>query len=368
MDLKKVDKPLLISIFILVAIGILIFWSASLGLVARDPARYSAALSKQILFGLFPGVLIAYGISKIKSEFWRHQSAIIFAFAVVINILVFIPGIGITHGGATRWLDLGFTSFQPSEILKIFAVIAYAGWLSAVKNKISEKKYGLFPLLIIIGISSLILFFQPDNDTLMVLGATLVLMHLVARAPLKDFLILGSIAILGIGLIVTTRPYIKERVIVLFSSNNEDSSLTSGYQINQSLIALGSGGITGRGFGKGIQKYGFLPEPVGDSIFAVAGEEFGFLGTLTIVSAYVFFAIRAYIVAEKITSRFSAFTIIGLSTGILIQSFINIAGMSEIIPISGIPLVFASQGGSSLLISLLAVGIILGLSREAVKK
>jgi cell division protein FtsW len=368
MQSKRVDLPFLVSIIILIAIGTLIFWSASLGLVARDPARYAAALSKQIMLGLLPGALIAYGLSKIPSNFWRNHSIFFFVVAFVVNILVFIPGIGFSHGGAVRWLDIGPLSFQPSELLKIGAIIAYAAWLSAIKSKITEWKLGIIPLGILVGLTGVVLLLQPDNDTFAVIGATLVIMHLLARAPWRDFAIIGLIGVLLVGVVFITRPYVRERITTLFQGQNTTSSLTSSYQIDQALIAIGSGGVFGRGFGKGIQKFGFLPEPVGDSIFAVAGEEFGLMGTMFIIGAFVYFILRAYTIALRTDSRFSSYALIGLSTSIFIQSFINISSMTGIIPISGIPLVFASQGGSSLLISLISVGIMLGLSRGVVGK
>jgi cell division protein FtsW len=212
-----------------------------------------------------------------------------------------------------------------------------------------------------LGILGGLLLTQPDTDTFIVIGVSLVAMYIVAGGRKRDVFLLGLIGILGIGALAFTRPYVMSRLTTFI--NPTENSLGSSYQIQQSLIAIGSGGITGRGFGQSVQKFGLLPEPVGDSIFAVAGEEFGFVGLVTLISIFLFFSSRAIKIAKRAPTPFSSFIVVGLVTYMIVESFINMAAMVGILPLSGIPLLFVSQGGTALLFALSAVGIMMNVSR-----
>jgi cell division protein FtsW len=308
---------------------------------------------------------LAYAFSRIHPDFWRKYSFYFLAATILLNILVFIPGIGLTHGGATRWILIGSFSFQPSEVLKIASILYFATWLSGIKNEIRNFKYGLLPLLVMLGITGLLLLAQPDTDTFIVIALGLVAMFIGAGCKIKDILVLILIGACALTLLAFTRPYIMSRIMTFF--NPAENSLSSGYQIQQSLIAIGSGGWLGRGFGQSVQKFNYLPEPVGDSIFAVAGEEFGFIGTSILVLTFLFFALRAFRIASRTASPFASFFMIGMTTSLIIQAFINIGSMVGVLPISGITLPFVSQGGSALLFALMSVGMMLGVSRGAKK-
>jgi cell division protein FtsW len=363
---KKIDTYLLINALVLIAVGLLIFYSASFGLFARDSIKYGSLVFKQISVGLIPGLIAMYGLSKVKTDLFRKYAFWAFVASIILNLIIFIPGLGLHIKGATRWLDLGIFSFQPSEILKITSVLFLANWLTIYKSKIREFRYGLLPFSIITTLVGGILLLQPDTDTFVVLCVALGSVYIAAGAKLREIGALMLTGIIIVALLATFRPYVRDRVTTLFS--NGEKNQTSGYQIRQSLIAIGSGGVTGRGFGQSIQKFQHLPEPVNDSIFAVASEEFGFIGSVCIVLLFASFTLRSFKLATQTSSQFGSLVLIGLSTYIITQSFINISAMVGIMPLSGITLVFISQGGSALLFSLVAVGIMFNISKTATKK
>lgn len=364
-SMKKtvVDTQLLISILLLVVAGFLIFLSASLGLLARDSVHFGSIAFKQICFGLVPGIAALFITSKIPFLFWRKASFWLFILAIFLNLIIFIPGVGLNHGGATRWLLIGSFSFQVSEVLKIAAIMYFAAWLAFVKDDVKTVKRGLVPLLIMIAIVGLLCLAQPDTDTLIVICTSLVAMFLAAGGKWKHMLLIGLAGILGLTILAFARPYVMARIQTFI--NPAAAGQTSGYQIQQSLIAIGSGGITGRGFGQSIQKFNFLPEPVGDSIFAVAAEEFGFGGSILLLSLFLFFAMRTLKIAGAANHPFGGLLAVGIVTFIMIQSFVNIGAMVGILPLSGIPLLFVSQGGTALFFVLAESGILLNVSRYA---
>jgi cell division protein FtsW len=266
-----------------------------------------------------------------------------------------------THGGATRWLDLGFVTLQPSELLKIGFVIYLATWFSGVHNKIGNWKFGLLPFVGVVGIVGAIMLKQPDTDTFVIMGAAGMAMFLAAGAKWKDIALIVIGGILTIVIIAMVRPYVMERLTTFLDPDQDQ--LGSGYQINQSLIAIGSGGAFGRGFGQSIQKFDYLPEAIGDSIFAVYAEEFGFLGTTILIIGLVSLALRGYKTAAQAEDIFGTLLVTGFITLIIAQAFLNIAAMTGMAPLSGLPLPFISHGGTALMATLASLGIVLNVSR-----
>jgi cell division protein FtsW len=357
----KVDKLLLTSILILAFGGFFIFTSASLGLLARDGAKFGAVAFNQAT-GLVIGLLALFVLSKMPNyRFWRKHAFYIFLGAIVLNLLLFIPGLAIHHGGATRWLNLGAFSFQPSEFLKIGFIIYFAAWLGGVKDKVKNFKLGLLPFLVIMGVLSSIILAQSDTDTLIVIFTTGLVMLVVAGAKWRHIFLLGLISAVMLAGVIYMRPYVKQRIMTYL--NPAADPLGAGYQIQQSLIAVGSGGLAGRGFGQSIQKFNFLPEPIGDSIFAVSAEEFGFIGSVILIAVFLLFSSRALKVAAKTPDPFGSLVVVGIVTLIIVESFMNIASMLGIIPLSGMPLLFISHGGTALVITLAEAGILLNISK-----
>lgn len=362
---KPIDKPLLFIVLALVILGFIIFLSASLGLTARSTTQYASVVSNQLFLGLILGGIACFVVSRVHFEIWRKWSFWLFLAGIIASLLVFVPGLGFESGGATRWIHLGPISFQPSELLKISFILYMAMWFSTVKNKVSDFKHGLLPFLIFSGIVSLVVLAQKDTDTLIVMLTSATAMYIVAGAKWKHLAILFLIGVIGLSGLVVARPYIKDRVMTFI--NPASDPLDSGYQIQQSLIAIGSGGIAGRGFGQSLQKFNFLPEPIGDSIFAVAAEEFGFIGGITIISLFFALAWRGLKIASRTSSAFGGLVMIGLVILIIAQSFLNIGAMLGVIPLSGLPLLFISHGGTALFFTLIAAGILFNISRYQTK-
>ena len=362
MNRKKIDRPFLISVIILVVAGFFIFTSAALGLLARNGATFASVAFNQIFLGLFLGGIAFVATTKIDYRLWRKYSLPIYILSIIACILVFIPHIGFASGGARRWISIGPLSLQPAEIYKIGFIIYFAAWLTAVKQGVATFKQGLLPLLILTGITAGLLLAQPDTDTFFIIIFAALSMYIVAGGRFRDLLIIAIIGVIGFGILYETRPYIRARVeTFLHPSNN---ALTSSYQAQQSQIAIGSGQFLGRGFGQSVQKFNFLPEPIGDSIFAVAAEEFGFVGSIGIILLYLFFALRALKIAAGTPETFGRLIIVGIVILIISESFINIGAMLGILPLSGTPLLFISHGGTALFFSLAEVGMILNVSKR----
>jgi cell division protein FtsW len=255
---------------------------------------------------------------------------------------------------------------QPSEFLKIAYVIYLATWLSGMHKHVGNWRYGLIPFGIISGITGFVMLLQPDTDTFLIMATAGLAMFVVAGAKIRDLAILLVAGILLLAAIAFARPYVMDRLTTFLDPGADP--LGSGYQVKQSLIAVGSGGISGRGFGQSIQKFEYLPEPIGDSIFAVYAEEFGFLGVTFIVGLFVAFALRGYKIAQQGADMFGVLLVIGIITVIMAQAFLNIGAMLAVAPLSGLPLPFISHGGTALLVTLAAMGIVLNVSKYRLKR
>tara|TARA_B100000508_G_scaffold141090_1_gene146274 strand:+ start:16261 stop:17382 length:1122 start_codon:yes stop_codon:yes gene_type:complete len=358
---KSVDTVLLIFVILLVGGGFLIFSSASLGLMARDGASFGSVAFSQFVFGVLGGGTAMLFISNIYYRHWRKYAFYLFFLTLIATLAVFIPGLGMTHAGATRWLDLGVTTVQPSEFLKIGFVIYLATWLSGFHDKVRHWKYGLVPFTAITGLVGGVMLLQPDTGTFLIMAVAGMAMFIVSGASWRDItlVILGGLLMLVV--LAMLRPYVMDRLTTFL--NPEADPLGSGYQIQQSLIAVGSGGIAGRGFGQSIQKFEYLPEPIGDSVFAVYAEEFGFIGAGMLLIALVFLTLRGYRIATHASDIFGTLLVVGFMTLIVGQAFFNIGAMLAVAPLSGLPLPFISHGGTSLLATLASLGIVLNVSK-----
>ncbi|MES3004674.1 MAG: putative peptidoglycan glycosyltransferase FtsW [Patescibacteria group bacterium] len=365
MKKTKVDIPFLISIIILVVVGYLIFASASLGLLSKQPEKYANVAFNQTFFGLLFGSIACFIASRIDYKIYKKFSIYIYIAAAILTLLVFIPGLGFEHGGAKRWIHLGGFSFQPGEFLKIGFIAILATWVATAKEKFGTFKFGFLPFMILAGVTGAILLSQPDTDTFFIIISAGLAIFVAGGGRWRDLLLGFMIAVVCVAGLAFTKPYIMNRIQTYI--NPSENSLGSGWQIQQSLIAIGSGGFSGRGFGQSIQKFNVLPEPIGDSIFAVASEEFGFVGSVTIILLFVFFAIRGLKIAVKTNDLFGRLMVVGIVILVTTQAFVNIGAMVGVLPLSGITLPFVSHGGTSLFITLFMMGIVLNISKNTKK-
>jgi cell division protein FtsW len=359
----RIDRFFLISVSVLTAFGFVIFLSASLGLLAQNGASFGTVAMKQAI-SLGIGVIMFFVLSKIKYSWLRKSAMFILIAAIAVNLLLFIPSLTLHVNGATRWLNIGGSlSFQPSEFLKIAVIVYLAAWAYFAKDRMARMRYGLLPYAIIVGILSVLLLVQRDTDTLLIIAGTGLIMFIVAGMPLRHVAIAMVLMGVMVGGVILVRPYALERVKTYF--NRDADSQGAGYQINQSLIAIGSGRLFGRGFGQSIQKFGYLPQPTDDSIFAVAAEEFGFVGSIGLLAMYILLASSIFRIGNRCPDIFGGLLAIGVSVLIITESFMNMAAMLGLIPLSGVPLLFVSHGGTALIITLTTMGIVANVSKYA---
>lgn len=358
------DRPLLLAIFALLGIGLLMIASAG---VAYGKVRFGDEyfFLKQQCFGLAVGMISLFIVSRLDYHLFRKFVVPLFFLAVALLVMVFIPGVGTTVYGAARWIELGPLSFQPSEVMKLAIILYLAAWLSGkqqVKNN-ADFFEGYVPFIAILSLVGFLIIKQPDTGTLGLIFCIALTIFFVSGARLSYifFTILGGIATLA--LLIRLAPYRMERFLVFL--NPDHDPLGSGYQLNQALMALGSGGWFGVGLGQGRQKFNYLPEPVTDSIFAVLGEEVGFIGVAVVVMLFLFVAWRGLRIAQRAPDMFGRLVAVGIISWIFIQAMINTMAISGIIPLTGIPLPFISYGGTSLAVLLTAIGILLNISKQA---
>ncbi len=359
-----IDKPFLLLIAILVVCGGLIFASAVFGLLARGGLDMSMVAFKQALW-IGIGAVSLFAAARLNYKLWRRSAPYLFMAALLFTAAVFLPQVGFEHGGGRRWLSLFGFSVQPAEFLKIASIIMAAAYFSAIRSRIGDVRWGLGGLVCILAGPVVILVFQPDLGTLGVIVCAVLAIFIAAGAKFRYLLIVVLLSVLAVGVLSAFRPYVRDRVEVFL--NPSQAPQAEGYQIRQSLIAIGSGGLIGRGFGQSVQKFTYLPEPMGDSIFAVAAEEFGFVGSVALVSAFLMLALRGFNIATRAPDLFGGLLAVGISTYLVAEAFINIASMIGLAPLTGIPLTFVSQGGSAMLASLGSAGILLSVSRHAKK-
>lgn len=357
-------------VVLLVVFGLVMLSSASsdLGKIEFNDTYYY--LKHQLLYGLSFGTAGFLAASLVHYRFWQKWAVPFLLISVFALILVFTP-LGVVHSSANRWLNLGPFSIQPAELLKFSFIIYLSAWLSSKKESLGRRKnflVGYLPFLIISGLVAFLILKQPATTTVAVIMAAGLIVYFVSGARLS--FVIGTIFLgaLGLVLIITTSSYRLERaetyVKTLFGSETVDIQ-KEGYHIDKALTVIGSGGLTGVGFGKSIAKFENLPEPIGDSIFAVIAEELGFIGALILIATFIAFFIRGIAIAKKTRDQFAVLAVVGFISVIVIQAFIHIAANSGLLPLTGVTLPFISYGGTSLAIFLTMAGVIVNISKYA---
>jgi cell division protein FtsW len=358
---RNFDKPLLIAVLVLAASGLLIFGSAALGVLATNEAKFYLIIKNQFVFALLGGSVALFAGMTINPLLFKKYAIHIFLFTLLLTICVFIPGLSVYHGGAHRWIDIGPLSVQPSELIKFSFVSFMAYWASTYRKYFSSYTFGLLGFVIPLSFITIVLLSQPDFGTYLVIFCSSFIVYYVGGATKKHVAILLGVAITGFILLILTTPYMLERVKTFFDTTHDPSG--SSWQLNQSLISLGSGGLIGQGYGQSVQKFNFLPEPIGDSIFAVLGEEFGFLGTSALLLLLLFIFLRGIYIALSVEDTYLRLLSVGIVTIIFVQSFLNIGSIMRLLPLTGLPLPLISHGGTSFVITLFTFGVLIGISR-----
>ena len=370
MHISSKEKPrrgaaLTIVVFILLFFGLVMLSSAGIVDGKRRFGSESYYLVHQLLYGAIPGLIIYFVLSRLNFKIWKNLSFVILLVAILLTAAVFIPHIGLPIRGVQRWIRLGPILFQPSEPLKLALVLYLAAWFGKLLKRTDSrwKWTGLIPFGLIIGVVAALLIKQPDLGTL---GITIIIagsLYFLAGADIKHIIIVSTTVLALLIVFAIIEPYRFERIKTFLDpqSNRQGSA----YHINQALISIGSGGIFGLGYGQSRQKFSFLPEPVGDSIYAIVVEELGLVGGIVLIGLYLMLFWCILSIAGATDDPFARLFTLGMGVWIIMQAFINIAAISGLIPLTGVPLPFVSYGSSSLISILTGLGIVRNIARKA---
>ena len=351
------DIILLVITSLLVLFGLLMVYNSSPVTALRDfgDPFYLARLQAIWVVVAFIAGIVAY---KINYKLLEKLSPLLVIIAVVMLMLVFVPGLGVEIYGARRWISVGgIFSIQPAEFAKLAYIVYLVSWLS--------KKVSLTPFIFITLLISAIVLLQRDLGTTVVISATGLIIYFLAGAPITQFFAIIPAGFLTAAVFIFGSEYRRARLMSFLNPTADTQG--SAYHINQILIALGSGGIFGVGLGQSKQKYGYIPEVTTDSIFSVIGNELGFVGAAIMIILFLVLVIRGFQIAMHTNDKFGKLLAVGISSWIGIQTIINLAGMVALLPLTGVPLPFISYGGSSLVVTVIGVGILLNISRFTTK-
>ncbi|MFS0787116.1 stage V sporulation protein E [Shouchella sp. 1P09AA] len=355
------DYILIVATITLLAVGLIMVYSAS---EAWASYRFDDSLffaKRQFFFGSV-GVLLMFFISRVDYWTWRTYSKVLLIICFVLLVLVLIPGVGLVRGGARSWLGIGAFSIQPSEFMKIAMIIFLANFLAVNQKRIVLFRKGLLPALGFVMVAFAMIMLQPDLGTGTVMVGTCVAMIFIAGARVKHFMGLFLIGVAGFVVLIISAPYRIKRITSFLDPWADP--MESGFQIIQSLLAIGPGGLLGMGLGESRQKYFYLPEPQTDFIFAILAEELGFMGGVFVLLLFAIIFWRGVRIALGAPDLFGSFLAAGVVTMIVIQVMINIGVVTGLMPVTGITLPLLSYGGSSLTLMLMSIGILLNISRH----
>lgn len=354
--MNKLVLSLLSVTFILITLGLFILYESSsytAQLDLKDKYYFIKNQSVWIVLGIFAALFV----SRLKEDFLYKISLPLLLATLALLVLVFFPGIGLELNGSHRWINLGISVFQPSELLKITLSLYLASWLSV------KEKGRLLAFLILLGVASGLVLLQPDLKTSFIIAFTSFAVYFISGATLKEIAPVFIVGILLIVIVAGASPYRVARLTAFqnFDVNNLD---TTSYHTKQIVIALGSGGLTGVGFGNSVAKYSYLPEHTTDSIFAIFAEEAGYIGSIILISLYIALSAIGILIAMQAKTAFGKLLASGITVFMVTQTLINLASQAILIPLTGVPLPFISYGGSSMLINFVSIGLLLNIALD----
>ena len=359
--MKRMDKLLFFTVIILIAFGLLMIYSSSsiwADYKFNDSFHY---VKYQGVFFII-GLLLMIIISKIDYHLYYKYSNIILLVSFILLVLVLIPGIGSIRNGSRSWFGIGPFGIQPSEAAKISLIIFTSKYLSLSERYIKNYFVGIIPILIVACIFFGLIMLQPDLGTGLILFLSIISILFIAGVPISFFACGGVIGILGVIILIVIAPYRMDRITSFINPWKDE--LGTGFQIIQSLYAIGPGGLLGNGYLKSIQKHFYLPEPQTDFIFSIIAEEFGVVGAFIVVGLFIIIFFRGVNIACKCNNLFGKYLVFGILFQLIFQAIMNLCVVVGLIPVTGVTLPFISYGGSSLIISMISIGIILNVSRN----
>ena len=357
--MKKYSKILLTAVVIISLFGTLMIYSSSYVWAEykfNDPYKY---LKSQSIF-LILGYIVMFIVSKFPYQNYKKLSNIIFFICLGMLALVLIPGIGTVRNGSRSWFGIGGLGVQPSEFTKLGLIIFTSKYLENNNKDLKDIKKGVLPILGVLFLVFALIMLEPDFGTGIVIVMTIIVLLFVSGVKMNFFIKLGVLGLLGVVVLVIIAPYRMERIISFI--NPWSDPLGSGFQIIQSLYAIGPGGLLGLGFGNSRQKQFYLPEPQTDFIFSIISEEFGFLGVIIVATLFITIIYSGFKIAMNCEDKFGKYLAFGITFGLAFQTMLNLMVVVGLIPVTGVTLPFLSYGGSSLLISLTSMGILLNIS------
>lgn len=374
MEKKQFKIFLPILIFVMVGFSSLFSFLLSASNSLQDKGNVYYYFVHQALFGLLPALVLALIAFLIPINFFKKFSLLAVIINIVCLFLVFLPGIGIKAGGASRWLNLGITSIQPAEFLKLSAILYLSAWIASklseesvadIKANIKKNYYNFvyvfIPFAVFLGVIAVALSFQRDASTLGIIAITLLAVYFASGTPLWHTLAIVFMGVVTFSVLIISEPYRLQRFLTFLNPGLDP--LGKDHQITQSIISLGSGGFWGKGLGMSAQKL-YIPEAMTDSIFAVIGEEMGLIGSIILIGLFIALLWAGIYLYKNSSDKFSRSVAIGIVCWISVQSFINIASSAGAFPLAGIPLPFFSYGGSHLAVELISMGLLLNIAKK----
>lgn len=358
--MKKFDLLLFITIITISLFGIIMIYSASYIWAEYKFNDAFKFVKHQGLFFII-GIIMMLITSKIPYKVYFEKANTLLLISIILLILVIIPGIGTVRNGSRSWFGIGSFGIQPSEFAKLTLIIFTSKYLTKNEKNLKYIKKGVLPILGIVILVFGLIMLQPDFGTGMIILVSIIGLLFVSGVDFKFFIRLGLIGVVGIVLLIAIAPYRLERILSFL--NPWSDPLGSGFQIIQSLYAIGPGGLFGQGFMNSRQKHFYLPEPQTDFIFSIISEEFGFLGILIVATLFTIIIFKGFKIAQNSGDKFAKFLAFGITFGLAFQAILNLMVVVGLIPVTGVTLPFLSYGGSSLLITLISMGVLLNISR-----
>lgn len=359
--MKRVDKLLVMGVIIISLFGLIMIYSSSYVWAEykfNDPYKF---VRTQSIF-LIIGYILMFLISKFDYNKYLDKSNLIFGCCFLLLILVLIPGIGTVRNGSRSWFGIGGFGIQPSEFTKLALIIFTSKYLTNNEKVLKNIKNGVLPILLILMLVFGLIMLQPDFGTGVIIVMTIIVLLFISGVPMGFFIKVGILGLLGVVALIIAAPYRMKRIVSFL--NPWSDPLGSGFQIIQSLYAIGPSGLLGKGLGNSIQKHFYLPEPQTDFIFAIISEELGILGIIIVASLFILIIYRGFKIAINCNDKFGKYIAFGITFGLSFQTILNLMVVVGLIPVTGVTLPFLSYGGSSLLITLCSIGILLNISRS----
>ena len=355
-------KILTWNIIILIVVGLAVLSSAG---IIDGQKKFGSSyyyLNHQLLYGILPGLALMFLFAKIDYKIWKKLSLLILFGVLGLMIMVFMPSFGIGLKGASRWINIVGVSFQPSELLKLSLIIYLAAWFGGRDERLKNWIYGMAPFFLVLAFIAILLALQPDIGTLLVVSVIALGAYFVAGVSMKHFFAVIAVLVIALSVLIWIEPYRFNRIRSFLNPAVDPRGIS--YQVNQAMIGIGSGGIFGVGYGKSSQKYGLLPEVVHDSIFAVTVEELGLVGAGIVIMLFLFLCFNLIQISKRTPDKFGMLLVMGVNIWIMSQAFINIAAISGLAPLTGIPLPFISYGGTAVISLLAGLGIVLNVAKR----